>query len=227
VARVRDLLARSGIRLAPATELPASVAPLGAWEYLDRLREIGPVRWADIVQGQRYLFVGLRPGADVGGIELMPMTPQHHFDLLLTALSRELGWLFLAGFVAMAVYLTFLQRSAARVLYVFAPLFPSALVLAVLLRASGGTLTIIHFVGFSLIIAVAVDYTAVAVSTDHGHPEMTKILLTGLSTLATFGVLVLARHPVMRDLGLTTVIGCVISLLFVLFVKLPRSEEGK
>jgi predicted exporter len=52
------------------------------------------------------------------------------------------------------------------------------------------------------------------------------VLLTGLCTLATFGVLVLARHPVMRELGITVAIGCGVSLAFALFVRLPAADEG-
>ena len=110
---------------------------------------------------------------------------------------------FLAGFAGMALYLGFLQRSVSRVLYVFAPLFPCALAFAAYARATGAPLSIVHVMGFSLVIALALDYTAVAVSTDHRPLELSKVLLTGLCTLATFGVLVLARHPVMRELGVT------------------------
>jgi predicted exporter len=186
------------------------------------------MRWADEAGGRRFLLVGVRSGVAVpAGSTLLPMSPRHHYDALLTGLSRELGWLFLAGLVAMALYLGFLQRRAARVLYVFAPLFPCALAFAAYARLTGATLNIVHFMGFSLVIALALDYTAVAVSSDHRPVELSKVLLTGVSTLATFGVLVVARHPVMRDLGTTVAIGSGVSLLLALFVRLPaRLEDG-
>ncbi len=227
-ARLRGLLAGAGLRVEPAAHAASALRPLGEWEFLERLGAIGPMRWADEVDGRRFLLVGVRSGVVVPpGSTLLPMSPRHHYDALLTGLSRELGWLFLAGLVAMALYLGFLQRRAARVLYVFAPLFPCALAFAAYARLTGATLNIVHFMGFSLVIALALDYTAVAVSSDHRPVELSKVLLTGVSTLATFGVLVIARHPVMRDLGTTVAIGSGVSLLLALFVRLPaRLEDG-
>lgn len=226
-ARVQALLEAAGIRLEPAAAAASGLRPLGEWEYLDRVGAIGPIRWADEAAGRRFLLVGLRSGAAAPvGAGALPMSPRHHYDALLTGLSRELGVLFLVGLAAMGVYLGFLQRRAARVLYVFAPLFACALAFAAYARATGGTLDIVHFMGFSLVIALALDYTAVAVSSEHRPRELSKVLLTGVSTLATFGVLVVARHPVMRELGATVAIGSGVSLLFALFVRLPAADEG-
>jgi hypothetical protein len=226
-ARLVDLLAGAGIRIAPPPRPPDGLRPIGEWELLDRLGALSPIRWADRAGDRRFLFVGLAPGvAPPPGSALLAMSPRHHYDALLTGLSRELGWLFLAGFAGMALYLGFLQRSVSRVLYVFAPLFPCALAFAAYARATGAPLSIVHVMGFSLVIALALDYTAVAVSTDHRPLELSKVLLTGLCTLATFGVLVLARHPVMRELGITVAIGCGVSLAFALFVRLPAADEG-
>jgi predicted exporter len=106
------------------------------------------------------------------------------------------------------------------VLYVFVPLMLSAVVFLVYSALTRGQMNIIHFVGFSLVIALATDYASVAMSVDHHDVEMSKILLTALSTLGTFGVLLLAEHPVMRDLGWTVTIGCVVAAVVALFVKL-------
>ncbi len=216
-------LAEAGLRLALPPEAPA-LAPLDEWEFLDRIGAIGPVRWADREGERRFVFAGLRPGVSAAGLPgLHPLGPQPHYNALLTGISRELGWLFLAGLGVMALYLAWLQRRPVRVLYVFAPLFLSALGFAVHARLTGGTLNVIHLMGFSLVIALAIDYTAVVVSSGHREVELSKVLLTGASTLATFGVLVFAQHPVLRDLGATVAIGCAISLAFALFVRL---DEG-
>jgi predicted exporter len=126
----------------------------------------------------------------------------------------------------MAVYLGYLQRSAARVLYVFAPLFLSALAYCAWARLTGATVTIVHVMGASIVIGLAMDYTAVSVSADHGDVELSKVLLTGLCTLASFGVLLFARHPVLRDLGAVVSIGCGIALAFALFVRLGHGARA-
>jgi hypothetical protein len=225
-ARLSRHLSESGLRLDLAVQPYAALRTIGAWDFLDRLGKLGPVRWTDSVDGRRYVMAGLRPGVSTRSVPgAISVSPRSYYDELLTSFSRELGWLFLVGLALMAIYLVALQRSAARVLYVFAPLFVAALAFAAYARLVGSTLHIVHFMGFSLVIALAIDYTAVAVSSNHGEVELSKILLTGLSTMATFGVLVLARHPVLRELGATVAIGCGVSLAFALFFRLPEGEE--
>jgi len=103
----------------------------------------------------------------------------------------------------------------------------AGLAFAVWARVGGFHVNIIHVMGWSLVIALAIDYTAVAVSSDHAPAETSKVLLTGLSTLATFGVLAFARHPVLRDLGFTVLLGCGLSLLLALFVRVaPAGREA-
>jgi predicted exporter len=224
-ARVGDAADAAGVRL----ELPAAPPRrvLGEWEFLALLGEVGPVRWSDEAGGRRYVDAGLvRVPPDLAARGIVPLGPRTHYDELLTALSRQLGWLFLAGFAAMAAYLAWLQRDAARILYVFAPVLAVAAAFSAWSRLTGTPLTIVHFMGFSLVIAVAMDYTAVAVSSGHGPVELSKVLLTGLSAVGTFGVLALARHPVLRSLGATVVAGALPSLLFALVVRLRPAREG-
>jgi predicted exporter len=226
VRRLASRLADVGIRISPAPELPPQVQRLGAWEYLELLGTIGPARWTDTVAGRRYVMAGLRgspAGKPLG--DAIALSPRFHYDELLSSFSRELGWLFVGGIGLMVVYVAALQRSVARVLYVFAPLFIAGLAFAVYARWSGGTVNIVHVMGFSLVIALGTDYTAVLVATDHAPPETTKVLLTGISALATFGVLLLARHPVLRELGATVAIGCAASLTFALLFRLPATHR--
>jgi hypothetical protein len=225
-ARLGALLEERGLRLEPATPIADRARVQGGWEYLKALGAIGPVRWMDEVSGRRWVIAGLRSGVQAPA-DAVPLSPRHHYDALLTSSSRELSWLFVCGLAVMALYLAWLQRSGSRTLYVFAPLFLAALAFCGYARLTGGTVTIVHIMGASLVIGLAIDYTAVAVSNDHAEEELSKVLLTGLTTLASFGVLLLARHPVLRDLGATVTIGCGVSLAFALFLRVPaRAEEG-
>jgi hypothetical protein len=227
VTRLVAFMDELGVQLTPSAELPPGLAPLDDWRYLDRLGAIGPVRWADQVGGRRWLLAGLLPGAaGREPPEMVPVSPRHHYDALLTTLSRELGWLFLAGLAVMAVFLVVMQRSATRVLYVFTPLFLAALAFAVATRVAGSSINVVHLMAFSLVIAIGTDYTAVAVSGGHGKVERSKVLLAGLSAMATFGALLLARHPVLRELGATVAIGCALSMAIALFVSLRQGREG-
>lgn len=225
VRRFSAMLLDAGVRIEPSA---AAFREMGAWAFLERVGALGPVLWSDQVGGQRFVLAGLRRGSPLAlRPDLVPVSPRRYYDTLLTGLSRELGWLFVAGLAVMAVYLGALQRDAVRVLYVFAPLLLAGLAFAVWARLGGASLNIIHVMGFSLVIALAMDYTAVAVSSDHAPEELSKVLLTGLSTLATFGVLVFARHPVLRDLGVTVVIGCGLSLAFAVVFRLRTGRGGE
>jgi hypothetical protein len=208
----------AGLQLSPT---PPVFRTFDAWEYLEQIDSFSPVRWSQRAGGQRFVMASVRRGwAAPLPADIVPVTPRRYYNTLLTGLSRELGWLFLAGLAVMAIYLATLQRSTLRVLYVFAPLLFACFAFALYSRLTGASLNIIHVMGFSLVIALAMDYTAVAVSSDHAPAEVSKIILTGLSTLATFGVLIVARHPVLRDLGITVALGCGISLAFALFIRI-------
>ncbi|MGI5864006.1 MAG: hypothetical protein ACOX6T_18395 [Myxococcales bacterium] len=228
IGKLRAALKEAGLELQLDDGLAARLRPLSDWNYLTRLNALAPAKWAEEVDGQRYVFVSGKAGAAPpdGGQQLVSMSPQHYFDDLLTGLSRELAVLFALGLVAMSVYLIALHRKPLRVLYVFVPLMLSALAFLAVSALTGRELSIIHFVGFSLVIALATDYASVAMSVDHHEVEMSKILLTALSTLGTFGVLIVASHPVLKDLGVTVTIGCVAASLVALFVKLrPEGAE--
>jgi hypothetical protein len=225
-ARLAALLEQGGLRLESPAPIDGQARVLDGWEYLRAVGTIGPVRWMDEVSGRRWVIVGLRKGS-CAPPDAVQLSPQHYYDTLLSSYSLELGWLFLAGLALMAVYLAWLQRSALRVAYVFAPLLLSTFAFCAWARLTGTTVTIVHVMGASLIIALATDYTAVAVSADHGDVELSKVLLTGLCTLASFGVLVVARHPVLRDLGAMVSMGCGIALAFALFLRLPPGSEGQ
>ncbi|MGA8892362.1 MAG: hypothetical protein WB493_12385 [Anaeromyxobacteraceae bacterium] len=224
-ARIDAGLMEAGLSLQLAESPPGQ--ELSEWDYLNLLDEMGPVRWVGEAQGARFIYVGLKHlPEDARRRGFVPLDPRRHYDNLLTAISRQLGVLFLAGIAAMAVYLVFLQRSLARVLYIIAPVLVSALGFVLWSRVSGSPLTVVHFMGFSLVIAIAIDYTAVAISTDHGSTELSKILLTGLSAIGTFGVLLFARHPVLRTLGATVVAGAAPSLAFALLVRMRGQPKG-
>ena len=49
--------------------------------------------------------------------------------------------------------------------------------------------------------------------------------ITSLSTLGTFGVLLIAKNPVIAVLGYTVTLACLIAAPYALFLKLPREVE--
>lgn len=232
VAGLVGLLAEHGVRLPVDSQAPA-FAVRGAADFLARLGDLWPSPvWISEGSG-RWLVVGVRtPGGNLAeeavratGRRVINLNPKVHYDSLLTGISGQMRTLFLAGFLAMGVYLVLMQRRPVRVLYIAFPLLLALAAFLGWLRWAGPyELNVIHLMGFALVISLAVDYSSIAVSSRFGETELTKILITGLSTLASFGLLMLARHPVLRDLGLTVTLGCGVSLVFALFVRLEETR---
>lgn len=213
----------AGFRFTFAPEAPA--AALAAPDFLRTLEALSPpgaLPWQAVVAGRPFLFIA-RPSADKAP-DAVPVSPRRHYDELLTGLGRELGLLFLVGLAVMAVYLIPLQRNFWSVLYIFSPLAVFAALICALGAAFDRSLTVVHFMGFALVIALAVDYTAIAVSSDWHEEEMSKVLLTGLGTVASFGVLCAARHPLLRDLGFVVTAGAGSALIYALLFRFSRKE---
>lgn len=227
--RLSDRFNEAGLNLEISLKAFDDIHPVDAFDFLAALNDMTPTKWADRVGDRKFIFASGVPDKFEmdGGVKLIPMNPKDYFDGMLTNLSRELGLLFLLGLVAMCGYLAALHKKPFRVLYVFVPLMLIAAVFLALnaFHPGGGQLSIIHFVGFALVIALATDYASVAMSVDHHEVELSKILITSLSTLGTFGVLLIAKNPVIAVLGYTVTLACLIATPYALFFKLPREVE--
>ena len=232
--RLRSRLAAAGLSLALDLDGLRALQVLPAYDFLHALGALTPAKWVDEVRGQKFLFASGMPGAassaaqkGAAAVTLTPMNPKDHFDAMLTDLSRELGILFGLGLLAMCIYLVALHKKPIRVLYVFVPLMLIAAAFLAQDAIDGHSqLSIVHFVGLALVIALATDYASVAMSVDHHEVELSKILITALSTLGTFGVLLLAKNPVIAVLGHTVTLACLVAAPFALFVKLPHEIEA-
>lgn len=217
---------------ADAYRLDADLRPLSEVEFLQAVSRVAPQPWLVTVgpQEEPFLVFGVHTkdaqsvAAHARSFGWVSLDAQSHYNALLTDLSQQMAWLFLAGCCLMVVYLWFVQRSVWNVVYIFTPVLCSIVGIAGFFKATGRPLNIIHIMAFSLIIAVAVDYSSIAISTNYAKMERNKILLTGLSMLGSFGTLMLASHPVLRDLGMTVVFGSGISLGIALLFRFNREE---
>lgn len=103
-------------------------------------------------------------------------------------------------------------------------------VAAVLLAAQavGQTLNLFHLVAFPLIMGLSADYGIFMVCRrDTGEEETTRraVFVSGLTTLAGFGVLLLARHPALHALGLSVFSGIAVAMITAVLL-LPGLEES-
>ncbi len=217
-------------RMASALEAAGLHAPQArtfqAVEQVELLKTFStPIRWFLAAAGTNFVVAPLAREAVISHWpSLIPISPRRYFGGVLTVLSQEMLVLFALGMAAMAIYLLALHRSLLRVGYVFTPLFLFGASFALYARVSGIALNLMHVMGFSLVIGLALDYTSIAASSGHSPKELSKVALTGASTLITFGALSFAQSPVLKDLGITVTLGCGIALLFALFFR-PKAPE--
>lgn len=159
------------------------------------------------------------------GNPMQKIDPKSYYNHLLTTYAREMMLLFVLGFLAMVGYLAVIQRSARKVLLIMTPLLIFFLIGSMALSFFGIALNIIHVIGLVLVIGFALDYTAIAVTSDFEDIEMSKIFITGVSTIASFAGLCFASHPFLQMLGFVVVPGVAISLFFALVIDRAQAKS--
>jgi predicted exporter len=143
-------------------------------------------------------------------------------DRLYIDYVREDMHLSLAGLGAIVVLLLIALRSPQAVVRTLAPLLAAVLVVSAGLALAGQQLTILHLIGMLLIVAVGSNYALFFNQKGHamnGAPAiapqtLVSLLIANLATVAGFGLLALARVPLLKAFGLTVGPGAILALLF-------------
>ena len=143
-------------------------------------------------------------------------------DRLYINYVREDIHLSLAGLGAIVVLLLIALRSPQAVVLTLAPLIAAVLVVCAGLALAGEQLTILHLIGMLLIVAVGSNYALFFNQPNHGSsgvpsiaPQtLVSLLIANLATVAGFGLLALARVPLLKAFGLTVGPGAILALLF-------------
>ena len=137
------------------------------------------------------------------------------------ALHREfLRYLLVASLVILGVVgLTF--RSARDRLLALVPVFTGMIFMFEVMGALGLKINLFNIIATVLIIGLCVDYGIFMVSHAGGEADPATsraVLVSGLTTIAGFGVLALAKHPAMQSLGITVLLGFGAAVPAALFV---------
>lgn len=191
----------------------------GGWHALVPLRapSAGPAAFTidaaqvrEALLGSGALFIDLKAEADA----------------LYAGYLHEAIALAAAGVAAVLLLLMLALRSAARVGRVAAPLGAAVLVSAAVLAAAGQTLTLLHLVGFLLVVAVGSNY-ALFFERAGGAPAprvLASIALANATTVIGFGVLATSSVPVLRAIGATVALGTLLALVFAALLSGARSD---
>ena len=141
---------------------------------------------------------------------------------------RWLGYGAVAVLLALGVGL----RDPARTARVVAAVAAAALVTVAALALLGERLSLIHLVALQFVVGVGLDYALFFARRQLDADERARTLRTLVTccatTLLTFGLLLLCRTPLLRDIGATVAIGVLSAMCFafVLAGVRPGEEEG-
>jgi len=124
----------------------------------------------------------------------------------------------LLGAAAIAALLLVSLRSLRAAWDVLAPLAAALIATCALLAAAGVALNIFHLVAMLLVVGVGSNYTLFfhrsARQDERPARTMVSLLLCNLSTVIGFGLIGLARTPVLAAIGSTVALGAALSLVF-------------
>ena len=200
------------------------IHPMDQNEFLNKVNTFFPIPCFMTVDNQNFLI--FNSTENLSEVKpLISMSPKPYYNNLLTSITKQMSGLLAGGLVLMFLFDLLIQKSFSKVSYIYAPLILSATIFKLYLNYSHNTFHIIHMMGWAIVLTLATDYTSVSVSWRHNTIQLNKILLTGLSTFISFGILSFSNSPVLKDLGFTVFLGTISSLLFALFFHLKQQEK--
>lgn len=227
-------------RLSAALEAEEFVVA-GFEPFGEELRaEVEPLTWADVVsspvgplvqsfridlEGDRVGFITLTREADVDAMEarLAGMEGVRLFDqsrFLEGAYgqfrSRTLEMMG-AGLVAVFLLLFVRYRNLVHALAAFVPAVLAAVTSLSILVLLGHEANLMHIVGLLLVLTMGVDYGVFMVeirdSDQSAGPTLSGLLVSGLTTWFSFGLLAMSDNPALHALGAISGIGVTLSFI--------------
>jgi len=220
LSQLQRALLEAGVRV-NLPEVPVEALSVPA--FLQLWSRLTPLPWTLTSDARDYLLLNTRQAQLLEAA--IPLHPKYFYEWILNELAAQIGQLFLVGLALMVLYLIPWQRSAHKIALIFMPLLVALLVLQILFVLTDRSINIVHIMGASLVIAVALDYSSVLISTEHDPQDQGKVVLTGGLTLTSFGSLLLASHPLLCELGLIVFVGTGVAWVFALLS--CRAEEEK
>lgn len=155
----------------------------------------------------------------MSGVRLV--SPQNFSREVSSAVSSDLKQFIVLALIVVSLILLVLLRNFYQALLALLPVLAGLLSMFGIMGALGISFNLFNLVAAILIIGVGVDYGIFMVyRLFRGRDAATEkaVLVSGLTTLAGFGVLVLARHPALNSIGLTVLLGVGGALPTVLWV---------
>ena len=160
--------------------------------------------------------------SDLKNIQGVRFVSQTHFgDHLSHLMGKDLYWMILGAVVLNFALLYLLYRNFINSLLAMVPGVTGMFVVMGFMGWKGIPLNIFHILSAILIVGLAVDYGIFIVcklTGGHTHETEKAVMVSGFTTMAGFGALVLARHPAMHSIGIAVMLGVGAAIPATLFV---------
>ena len=124
------------------------------------------------------------------------------------------------------VLLALVARYKKRAFFIFLPTLLACVCAIGILGWFRVPLTLIHLIGFLLVLGLGVDYSIFLADSSASHITVSygAITLSALTTALSFGLLGLSSQAVLQALGLTTFLGTFFAWLFAPLARLGMTE---
>jgi predicted exporter len=169
------------------------------------------------------LFAGAAPG----GAHLVS---QAQFGITISrAVERDFARYLVVTSLVVTLLVAALFRRPAKILLTLVPAVTGLTVMTGIMGALGIAFNLFNIVATVLVLGLCVDYgiyivCRVTEGTDHAADR--AVLVSGLTTLAGFGILVLASHPALHSIGISVLLGIGAAIPAALLVIPALRPEG-
>ena len=162
---------------------------------------------------------GVRDAARLGGdaaaagFELLDLKQES--NRLVGGYRNESLRLFALGLACIAALLALGLRSAGRAARVFLPVAGAAILTVALLLLAGRALSLFNLVALLLVVGIGLNYALFFERPQDEGDERSRtrlaVVVCAATTLAVFGCLMLSQTPVLRAIGETVFVGCLLA----------------
>jgi predicted RND superfamily exporter protein len=155
---------------------------------------------------------------------------QNRFSQIISrAIGEDFTKFIAKASVVVCLLLGLLFRNIKKVLLALVPVVSGLLFMFGVMGGLGIGFNLFNVVAAILIIGLGVDYGILVVckiSEGSNHATEKAVFVSGLTTLAGFGALVMARHPALHSIGVTVLLGIGAAIPSALFV-IPALYQKK
>jgi predicted RND superfamily exporter protein len=194
----------------PKVVTPESLRDAGLGGLLDAMiiRKKEKIRVMTLVPDTPEVISVLEKNSNLQGIRFVSQRKFNH--IMSKAIEKDFTRFMIRAGFAVLVLLWFLFRDMKKMACALSPVFAGLVFMFGMMGWLHLPFNLFNIIASILIIGLGVDYgifMVMKISEGYDHGTKKAVFTSGLTTLAGFGALVLAKHPALHSIGLTVLLG--------------------